>query len=83
MSEKNLSLPKDDLDWDLFITHAYTHVLAYRKEMQRIKTDSEIRLKRATDALRESDQTAVNSQLENVSLALENQTKLFQTRAQM
>ncbi|KAL5284237.1 IMMT family protein [Megaselia abdita] len=88
LAEKKLNLSKDDLD--LFITHAYTHVLAYQKELQRIQTDGEIRLKRAIDALRGSDQTqAVNSQLEYLlekekrSLALENQKKLFMIRAQM
>lgn len=88
LAEKKLNLSKDDLD--LFITHAYTHVLAYQKELQRIQTDGEIRLKRAIDALRGSDQTqAVNSQLdyllekEKRALALENQKKIFQIRAQM
>lgn len=88
LAEKKLNLSKDDLD--LFITHAYTHVLAYQKELTRLQTDGEIRLKRAIDALRGSDQTqAVNSQLEYLlekekrTLALENQKKLFQIRAQM
>lgn len=88
LAEKKLNLSKDDLD--LFITHAYTHVLAYQKELQRLQTDGEIRLKRAIDALRGSDQTqAVNSQLEYLlekekrTLTLENQKKLFQIRAQL
>lgn len=88
LAEKKLNLSKDDLD--LFITHAYSYVLAYQKELQRIQTDGEIRLKRAIDSLKGSDQTqAVNSQLEYLldkekrNLVLENQKKLFQIRSQM
>lgn len=86
LAAKKLDISKDDLD--LFITHAYTHVLAYQKELERLQTDGELRLKRAIDALRgDNDNEAVRAQLdyhleaERVRLAVENQKKIFQIRA--
>ena len=86
LAEKKLNLSKDDLD--LFIMHAYSHVLAYQKELQRLQTDGELRLKRAIDALRgDNDSEAVKAQLdyhleaERVKLSLANQKKIFQIRA--
>ncbi|TMW53440.1 hypothetical protein DOY81_001438 [Sarcophaga bullata] len=86
LSEQKLNLSKEDLD--LFITHAYSHVLALQKELERLQTDGELRLKRAIDALRgDSDSEAVKAQLEYLleaekrKLAVENQKKIFQIRA--
>uniref|UniRef100_T1PC79 MICOS complex subunit MIC60 n=1 Tax=Musca domestica TaxID=7370 RepID=T1PC79_MUSDO len=86
LAEKKLLLSSEDLD--LFITHAYSHVLALQKELQRLQTDGELRLKRAIDALRgDSDSEAVKAQLEYLleaekrKLAIENQKKILQIRA--
>lgn len=82
LSSKKLNLGKDDID--LLIMHAYSHVLAYQKELQRMQIDGEIRLRRALDALRGEDQTeAVNSQLEYLlekekqQLNIDNQKKIL------
>ncbi|GBO99737.1 MICOS complex subunit Mic60 [Eumeta japonica] len=68
---------QDDLD--LFITHARSHVLALQKELERLQTDGELRLKHAIDALRgDSDSDAVKQleyRLEERKLAIENQRK--------
>lgn len=86
MADQKLKLSQEDLD--LFITHAYSHVLALQKELQRLQTDGELRLKRAIDALRgDSDSEAVKAQLEFMlesakrKLAIENQKKIVQIRA--
>ncbi|XP_065371968.1 MICOS complex subunit Mic60 [Calliphora vicina] len=86
LAEQKLKLSQEDLD--LFITHAYSHVLALQKELERLQTDGELRLKRAIDALRgDSDSEAVKAQLEYLleaekrKLAVENQKKIFQIRA--
>lgn len=86
LADKKLLLSSEDLD--LFITHAYSHVLALQKELQRLQTDGEIRLKRAIDALRgDNDSEAVKAQLEYMletekrKLAIENQKKIVQIRA--
>ncbi|CAD6994257.1 MICOS complex subunit Mic60 [Ceratitis capitata] len=86
LSDQKLSLSKEDLD--LFIMHAYSHVLAYQKELQRLQTDGEIRLKRAIDAFRgDNESEAVKAQLEYLleaekrKLAIEHQKKIFQIRA--
>lgn len=75
-------------DLDLFITHAYSHVIALQKELQRLQTDGELRLKRAIDAMRgDNESDAVKAQLdfllesEKRKLAIENQKKIFQIRA--
>lgn len=87
MAEKKLTLSQEDLD--LFITHAYSHVLALQKELERLQTDGELRLKRAIEALRaDSDSDAVKAQLEyrleaeRRKLAVEKQKKIFQIRAE-
>ncbi|XP_073814996.1 inner membrane mitochondrial protein mitofilin isoform X2 [Musca autumnalis] len=86
LAEKKLLLSSEDLD--LFITHAYSHVLALQKELQRLQTDGELRLKRAIDAMRgDSESEAVKAQLEYMleaekrKLAIENQKKILQIRA--
>lgn len=87
LSSKQLSLSKDDMD--LFILHAYSHILAYQKELQRIHTDGETRLRRALDALKGEDQTeAINRQTEYLlekekqNLNIENQKKLFRIQSE-
>ncbi|XP_075147962.1 inner membrane mitochondrial protein mitofilin isoform X2 [Haematobia irritans] len=87
LADKKLLLSSEDMD--LFITHAYSHVLALQKELQRLQTDGELRLKRAIDALRgDNDSEAVKAQLEYMletekrKLAIENQKKIVQIRAE-
>ncbi|XP_068157941.1 MICOS complex subunit Mic60 isoform X1 [Drosophila tropicalis] len=87
LSEKKLNLSKEDLD--LFILHAYSHVLAYQKELQRLQTDGELRLKRAIDSIRgDNDSEALRAQLEyhleaeRRKLAVENQKKIFHIHAE-
>lgn len=63
LNEKKLNLSKDEVD--LFLVNAYSHVMAYQKELQKIQTDGELRLRRALDAVRGSDQAeSVKAQLE-------------------
>ncbi|XP_017873284.1 PREDICTED: MICOS complex subunit Mic60 isoform X1 [Drosophila arizonae] len=87
LAEKKLNLSKEDLD--LFILHAYSHVVAYQKELQRLQTDGELRLKRAIDSLRgDNSSEALRAQLdyhleaEKRKLAVENQKKIFQIHAE-
>lgn len=87
LAEKQLQLSKDDLD--VFLLHAYSHVLAYQKELQKIQLDGELKLKRAIDGLRGEDQNeALKSQLEyhlekeRRNFAIENQKKIFNIRAE-
>lgn len=87
LSSKKLNLSKDDID--LFILHAYSHILAYQKELQQIHTDGETRLRRALDALKGEDQTeAINRQTEYLlekekqKLNIENQKKLFRAQSE-
>lgn len=86
LAKRKLNLSQEDLD--LFITHAYSHVLALQKELERLQTDGELRLKRAIDGLRgDNDSEAVKAQLEYLleaekrKLAIENQKKILQIRA--
>lgn len=88
LSSKNLKLSKEDID--LFIVHAYSHVLAYQKELQKLNTEGEIRLRRALDALKGEDQTeAINRQLEYLlekekqGINIENQKKILRIQAEM
>lgn len=81
LNEKKLNLSKDDID--LFLVNAYSHVMAYQKELHKIQTEGELRLRRALDAVRGSDQTeSVKAQLEyelekeRRNLNLQNQTKV-------
>lgn len=87
LSAKKLQLSKDDID--LFILHAYSHVLAYQKELQKLNTEGEVRLRRALDALKGEDQVeATNRQLEYLlekekqSLNIENQKKILRIQAE-
>lgn len=87
LSERKWNLNKDDVD--LFILHAYSHILAYQKELQKLHTDGEIRLRRAIDALKGDDQTeAVNSQIEYLlgkekqKLSLDNQKKILRIQTE-
>lgn len=88
LNAKSLNLSKEEID--LFIMHAYSHVLAYQKELQKIHTDGEIRLRRALDALKGEDQTeATQRQLEYLlekekqTLNIENEKKIFRIKAEM
>lgn len=87
LSERKWNLNKDDVD--LFILHAYSHILAYQKELQKIHAEGEIRLRRAIDALKGDDQTeAVNRQIEYLlekekqKLSLDNQKKLLRIQSE-
>lgn len=87
LTAKKLNLSKDDVD--LFILHAYSHVLAYQKELQKIHVEGETRLRRALEALKGDDQSeAVKGQLdyhlekEKQLLNLENQKKLFRLHSE-
>jgi mitofilin len=63
LNEKKLNLSKEEVD--LFLINAYSHVMAYQKELQKLQTEGELRLKRALEAVRGSDQSeAVKAQLE-------------------
>lgn len=86
MTEKELNLSKEDLD--LFIMHAYSHVLAYQKELQRLQTDGELRLKRAIENFRANNPTEAEKaqveyllEVEKRQLAVNNQKKVFKIRA--
>lgn len=63
LNEKKLNLSKEEID--LFLINAYSHVMAYQKELQKLQTEGELKLRRALDAVRGSDQSeAVKAQLE-------------------
>jgi mitofilin len=81
LNDKQLNLSKEDLD--LFLINAYSHVMAYQKELNKLQTEGELRLKRALEAVRGSDHTeAVHAQLayelekERRELSLQNQAKV-------
>ena len=81
LNEKKLDLSKEEVD--LFLLNAYSHVMAYQKELQKIQTEGELRLRRALDAIRGSDQTeAIKAQLEyelekeRRNLNIQNQAKV-------
>lgn len=87
MSAKKLNLSQNDID--LLIMHAYSHVLAYQKELQKMHAEGDIRLRRALDALKGEDQSeAVSRQLEYLlakekqDLNIENQKKIFRIQAE-
>lgn len=87
LTSKNLNLSKEDMD--LFIMHAYSHVLAYQKELQKLQVEGETRLRLAIDALRGEDQTeAVRRQIdyllekEKQNLSIENQKKILRIQAE-
>lgn len=81
LNEKKLDLSKDEVD--LFLVNAYSHVMAYQKELQKLQTEGELRLRRALDAVRGSDQSeSIKAQLEyelekeRRNLNLQNQAKV-------
>lgn len=81
LTEKKLDLSKEDID--LFLVNAYSHVMAYQKELHKTQTEGELRLRRALDAVRGSDHSeSVKAQLEyelekeRRSLNLQNQAKV-------
>lgn len=81
LDEKKMNLSKEEID--LFLLNAYSHVLAYQKELNKLQTEGELKLQRALDAVRGTDQTeSVKAQLEfeiekeKRSLNLQNQTKV-------
>ncbi|XP_055922362.1 MICOS complex subunit Mic60 [Eupeodes corollae] len=85
LAEKKFKVSEEDID--LFILHAYSHVLAYQKELKRLQIEGENRLKRAIEAHRGDDQSfAVNAlvefklEKEKQRLAIENQNKILQIR---
>lgn len=87
LSSKTLQLSKDE--FDLFILHAYSHVVAYQKELQKLNTEGEVRLRRALDALKGEDQIeSTKRQLEYLlekekqSLNIENQKKILHIQAE-
>lgn len=81
LNEKTLNLSKEDVD--LFLINAYSHVMAYQKELQKLQTEGELKLKRAIDAVRGSDHSeAIKAQLayelekERRELNIQNQSKV-------
>lgn len=87
LNEKQLNLSKEDVD--LFLVNAYSHVMAYQKELNKLQTEGELRLKRALEAVRGSDQSeAVKAQLayeldkERRELNLQNQAKILKIKAE-
>jgi len=87
LNDKKLDLSKEEVD--LFLINAYSHVMSYQKELQKIQTEGELRLRRALDAVRGSDQSeSVKAQLEyelekeRRSLNIQNQAKIFRIKAE-
>lgn len=81
LSEKKLNLEKDELD--LFVAHAFAHVLSYQKELQKLQIDGETRIRRALETLRGDDQVeSLKAQLdfhldkEKHRLNIDNQKKV-------
>lgn len=81
LNEKKLDLSKEEVD--LFLVNAYSHVMAYQRELQKIQTEGELRLRRALDAVRGSDQTeSIKAQLE-YELEKERRTLNIQNQAKV
>jgi mitofilin len=87
LNEKKLNLSKEDID--LFLVNAYSHVMTYQKELQKLQTEGELKLKRAIDAVRGSDHSeAVKAQLayelekERRELNIQNQSKIIKIKAE-
>lgn len=84
VTDKKVKLSKEELD--LFTLYAYSHVLAYQKELQKLQVDGEARLKRALDKLNTDDRHNIEDQLqyylekEMREMSVENQKKLLQMR---
>lgn len=88
LAEKKLDLSKDELD--VFILHAYSHVASYQKELQKLQTDGETKLRRAIESLRGNDQSEalkaqVDYEIEKArrEFNLENQKKIFKIRGEV
>ncbi|GLV41965.1 mitofilin [Carabus blaptoides fortunei] len=68
INKRKLSLQASDLD--LFILHAFASVLYYQKELKRVETLGQMKLKQALDAARKGDpnfslvETAINEGIE-------------------
>ena len=85
LNERKLNLSKEDID--LFLINAYSHVMAYQKELQKLQTEGELQLKRALEAVRGSDHSeAVKAQLayeiekERREINIQNQGKVSHQR---
>lgn len=84
VTDKKLKLSQEELD--LFTLYAYSHVLAYQKELQKLQVDGEARLKRALDQLKTEDLPNIEDQLqyylekEKREMTVANQKKLLQMR---
>lgn len=84
LNDKKLKLSSEEVD--LFLLNAYSHVVTYQKELQKLQTEGELRLRRALDAVKGADQgEAVKAQLEyelekeKRNLTLQNQAKVSVT----
>lgn len=80
-------MSKEELD--LFLINAYSHVKFYQIELNKLQIDGEMRLKRAVEAVRGSDQSeSIKAQLEyelekeKRALNLQNHTKVCLTHPQ-
>lgn len=86
ITEKQLDLPKDQLD--LFLLYAYSHVLAYQKELQKLHVEGEERLKRVLNSLQSHDREEILAaeldyrlDKERREMAMAKQKELFEIRA--
>ncbi|XP_055699547.1 MICOS complex subunit Mic60 isoform X2 [Phlebotomus papatasi] len=86
ITEKQLDLPKDQLD--LFLLYAYSHVLAYQKELQKLHVEGEERLKRVLNSLQSHDREEILAAeldyrlgKERQEMAMAKQKELFEIRA--
>lgn len=84
VTDKKMKLSKEELD--LFTLYAYSHVLAYQKELHKLQVDGEARLTRALDQLKSEDLPRIEDQLqyylekEKREMTVHNQKKLLQMR---
>uniref|UniRef100_A0A336M9P5 MICOS complex subunit MIC60 n=1 Tax=Culicoides sonorensis TaxID=179676 RepID=A0A336M9P5_CULSO len=86
-AQKKLELTKDEID--LFLVLAHSKVVALQKELQKISTEGDLRLRRAIDAIRgggEGSSDAVRAQVQyemeklKREIELENQSKMLKIR---
>ncbi|XP_072378951.1 MICOS complex subunit Mic60 isoform X2 [Diabrotica undecimpunctata] len=59
LSKKHLCVPEEDLD--LFVLHTYAHVLYYQKELAKMETIVQERLRAATEVARQGGGEALNN----------------------
>lgn len=84
VTDKKMKLSKEELD--LFTLYAYSHVLAYQKELHKLQVDGEARLTRALDQLKSEDLPRIEDQLqyylekEKREMTVHNQKKLLHMR---